>query len=120
VFIGSPQSKPKGKKKAERVGIRDDEDAAKTPPRDYDWASYQQNVSPDYDQWDYLVADPQATHDGTYLDDYDDSDEKSDTIGPTLQIGRMILTERIGGLFRPHYAKEVLYFSSAFSMLNTI
>lgn len=116
MYISSLQSKGKRKTKApsgegtERVSIEDDDSTAKTPSPNYEWASYQQNVSPDYHQWDYLVADPQATHEGTYLDDLDDADQEGHSM-PTLQIGRMILTERIGGLFRPHYAKEVLYFS---------
>ena len=75
-----------------------------TPPRDYEWEAYQQDVDLDDDVWGKLPANPQPAHDGVYEDD---EDRDGDTTDANLQIGRMIMTERVCGLFRPQYAEEV-------------
>lgn len=48
-----------------------------------------------------VVIDPGAKHDGLYSHDAGDDD----SLG--LQIGRLKITERIGGLFRPEAGKRV-------------
>lgn len=90
-----------------QASISNEEEVDQIPIRDYDWAHHQQNLSREKFQWNHLMADPQAMHDANYQDSDNDENEMSDTVGHSLQIGRMILTERIGGFFRPHYAKEV-------------
>lgn len=75
-----------------------------TPPRDYEWEAYQQDVDLDDDVWGKLPANPQPAHDGVYEDD---EDRDGDTMDANLQIGRMIMTERVCGLFRLQYAEEL-------------
>jgi hypothetical protein len=82
-----------------------------TPLRDYEWEVYQMGIAPDQDLWETLEADPEATHDGMYGDDSEDdedgNDSNDDSRDTCLQLGKMIVTERLGGLFRPQYTNEV-------------
>jgi len=87
-----------------------------TPPRDYEWEAYQQDVDLDDDVWGKLPANPQPAHDGVYEDD---EDRDGDTTDANLQIGRMIMTERVCGFFRLQYAEEVFVLFST-RALNSI
>ncbi|OCK84793.1 hypothetical protein K432DRAFT_94554 [Lepidopterella palustris CBS 459.81] len=78
-----------------------------TPPRDYEWEAYQQDVDLDDDVWGKLPADPQTAHDGDFEDEDEDEDPDWVAKDVNLQIGRMVLTDRNGGLFRPQYAEEL-------------
>lgn len=78
-----------------------------TPPRDYEWEAYQQDVQVDHhgDAWEKLPAEPEETPDDVYEDENDDEDEIATDL--TIRIGRMIICENITGFFRPQYAEEV-------------
>ena len=80
-----------------------------TPPRDYEWEAYQQDVQVDHhgDAWEKLPAEPEETPDDVYEDENDDEDEIATDL--TIRIGRMIICENITGFFRPQYAEEVLW-----------
>lgn len=80
---------------------------AQTPPRDFEWEDYLQERSPENDPWDELVVDPVALHDGTYLDEDDDGMVEIGATSRTLRIGKMVITERVGGLIQPGTVKEV-------------
>lgn len=78
-----------------------------TPPRDYEWEAYQQDVEVDPgDAWEKLPAEPEETPDDVYEDENDDEDQIATDL--TIRIGRMIICENITGFFRPQYAEEVL------------
>lgn len=78
-----------------------------TPPRDYEWEAYQQDVEVDADSWERLPAEPEETNDDVYEDENDDEDQIATDL--TIRIGRMIICENITGFFRPQYAEEVLF-----------
>lgn len=82
-----------------------------TPPRDYEWEAYQQDVDIDDDAWEKLPAEPEDLHDDVYEDENEDEDQIATDL--TIRIGRMIICENITGFFRPQYAEEVLPFSLA-------
>jgi hypothetical protein len=83
-----------------------------TPPRDYDWQEYQQDVEVDRgDAWEQLPAEPEETQDDVYEDENDDEDQIATDL--TIRIGRMIICENVTGFFRPQYAEEVLSILSA-------
>lgn len=90
-----------------------------TPPRDYEWEAYQQDVDLDDDVWGRLPANPQPAHDGVYEDDEDRDGDMTDA---NLQIGRMIMTERVCGLFRLQYAEEVfvLFSTRTFNSISSL
>lgn len=50
-----------------------------------------------------FMTDPGAMHDGLYSHDAG----QDDTVDNRLQIGKLKITERIGGLFRPEAGKRV-------------
>ncbi|KAH8727710.1 fungal-specific transcription factor domain-containing protein [Phaeosphaeriaceae sp. PMI808] len=77
-----------------------------TPPRDYEWEAYQQDVEADGDAWERLPAEPEETQDDVYEDEDDDEDQIATDL--TIRIGRMIICENVTGFFRPQYAEEVL------------
>lgn len=78
-----------------------------TPPRDYEWQEYQQDVEVDRgDAWEQLPAEPEETQDDVYEDENDDEDQIATDL--TIRIGRMIICENVTGFFRPQYAEEVL------------
>jgi hypothetical protein len=77
-----------------------------TPPRDYEWEAYQQDVEADQDAWERLPAEPEETQDDVYEDENDDEDQIATDL--TIRIGRMIICENVTGFFRPQYAEEVL------------
>ncbi|KAF1936018.1 fungal-specific transcription factor domain-containing protein [Clathrospora elynae] len=77
-----------------------------TPPRDYEWEAYQQDVEPETDAWERLPAEPEETQDDVYEDENDDEDQIATDL--TIRIGRMIICENVTGFFRPQYAEEVL------------
>lgn len=83
-----------------------------TPPRDYEWEAYQQDVEADGDAWERLPAEPEVAQDDVYEDENDDEDQIATDL--TIRIGRMIICENVTGFFRPQYAEEVL---SALRML---
>ena len=93
--------------------VASQDDNPVTPVRDYEWETYQMGLAPDQDEWETLEADPEATHDGMYGDhgdgEYDGNDSNDDTRDTCLQLGKMIVTERLGGLFRPQYTSEVRF-----------
>ena len=70
-------------------------------------------IGPDQDIWEILEAHPGATHDSLYGDDDEDDDDGNDSNDDTrdtcLQLEKMIVTERLGGLFRPQYTSEVRF-----------
>jgi hypothetical protein len=76
-----------------------------TPPRDYEWEAYQQDVEVDGDAWERLPAEPEVTQDDVYEDENDDEDQIATDL--TIRIGRMIICENVTGFFRPQYAEEV-------------
>lgn len=76
-----------------------------TPPRDYEWEAYQQDVEADGDAWERLPAEPEETQDDVYEDENDDEDQIATDL--TIRIGRMIICENVTGFFRPQYAEEV-------------
>ncbi|KAJ4366812.1 hypothetical protein N0V83_007337 [Neocucurbitaria cava] len=76
-----------------------------TPPRDYEWEAYQQDVEADGDAWERLPAEPEETQDDVYEDENDDEDQIATDL--TIRIGRMIICENITGFFRPQYAEEL-------------
>lgn len=76
-----------------------------TPPRDYEWEAYQQDVEPETDAWERLPAEPEVTQDDVYEDENDDEDQIATDL--TIRIGRMIICENVTGFFRPQYAEEV-------------
>ena len=78
-----------------------------TPPRDYEWEAYQQDVQADGDAWERLPAEPEETQDDVYEDENDDEDQIATDL--TIRIGRMIICENVTGFFRPQYADEVLF-----------
>jgi hypothetical protein len=80
-----------------------------TPPRDYEWEAYQQDIDVDDDAWAKLPLDPQSAHDGVY----EDEDEDWDVTEFNLQIGRMVLVDRVGAPLRPQYCEEVFILDSA-------
>lgn len=82
-----------------------------TPPRDYEWQEYQQDVEVDGDAWERLPAEPEETQDDVYEDENDDEDQIATDL--TIRIGRMIICENVTGFFRPQYAEEVLSALSA-------
>ena len=77
-----------------------------TPPRDYEWEAYQQDVQADGDAWEQLPAEPEETQDDVYEDENDDEDQIATDL--TIRIGRMIICENVTGFFRPQFAEEVL------------
>jgi hypothetical protein len=78
-----------------------------TPPRDYEWQEYQQDVEVDRgDAWEQLPAEPEETQDDVYEDENDDEDQIATDL--TIRIGSMIICENVTGFFRPQYAEEVL------------
>jgi hypothetical protein len=113
IFISGSQA---GTKEGSKPGLRSASPAhaeslhenAQTPPRDFEWEDFLQARAPENGPWDDLVADPEALHDGTYIDEDDDSMVGTEATSRTLQIGKLIITERIGGLFQPGIAIEVL------------
>lgn len=78
-----------------------------TPPRDYDWEAYQQDVEADGDAWERLPAELEEAQDDVYEDENDDEDQIATDL--TIRIGRMIICENVTGFFRPQYAEEVLF-----------
>lgn len=76
-----------------------------TPPRDYEWEAYQQDVEADGDAWETLPAEPEETQDDVYEDENDDEDQIATDL--TIRIGRMIICENVTGFFRPQYAEEL-------------
>ncbi|KAI2614666.1 uncharacterized protein GGS25DRAFT_517513 [Hypoxylon fragiforme] len=62
------------------------------------------DIGGDYDEDHDLEATPLAALDVTYEDD---ADEASDMIDLGIQIGKMRITERIGGLSRPRISEEI-------------
>ncbi|KAE8850833.1 hypothetical protein PTNB85_01249 [Pyrenophora teres f. teres] len=76
-----------------------------TPPRDYEWEAYQQDVEPETDAWERLPAEPEETQDDVYEDEDDDEDQIATDL--TIRIGRMIICENVTGFFRPQYAEEL-------------
>lgn len=77
-----------------------------TPPRDYEWQEYQQDVEVDRgDAWEQLPAEPEETQDDVYEDENDDEDQIATDL--TIRIGRMIICENVTGFFRPQYAEEL-------------
>ncbi|KAF2128674.1 hypothetical protein P153DRAFT_342673 [Dothidotthia symphoricarpi CBS 119687] len=77
-----------------------------TPPRDYEWEAYQQDVEvDDGDAWERLPAEPEETQDDVYEDENDDEDQIATDL--TIRIGRMIICENVTGFFRPQYAEEL-------------
>ncbi|KAF2263844.1 fungal-specific transcription factor domain-containing protein [Lojkania enalia] len=76
-----------------------------TPPRDYEWEAYQQDVDIDADSWERLPAEPEETGDDVYEDENEDEDQIATDL--TIRIGRMIICENITGFFRPQYAEEL-------------
>ncbi|EMD92535.1 hypothetical protein COCC4DRAFT_162815 [Bipolaris maydis ATCC 48331] len=76
-----------------------------TPPRDYEWEAYQQDVEPETDAWERLPAEPEETQDDVYEDENDDEDQIATDL--TIRIGRMIICENVTGFFRPQYAEEL-------------
>ncbi|KAI5866596.1 hypothetical protein GGS23DRAFT_278651 [Durotheca rogersii] len=62
------------------------------------------DISGDYDEDRDLEATPLAALDLTYEDD---ADGPSDMIDLGIQIGKMRITERIGGLSRPRISEEI-------------
>ncbi|KAH7074474.1 hypothetical protein BKA63DRAFT_314583 [Paraphoma chrysanthemicola] len=76
-----------------------------TPPRDYEWEAYQQDVEADGDAWERLPAEPEETQDDVYEDENDDEDQIATDL--TIRIGRMIICENVTGFFRPQYAEEL-------------
>jgi hypothetical protein len=87
-----------------------------TPPRDYDWEAYQQDVEVDRDGWENLPAEPEETSDDVFEDENDDENQISNDL--TIRIGRMIICENITGFFRPQYAEEVLCILFAFTSMR--
>ncbi|KAI0176174.1 hypothetical protein GGR52DRAFT_571143 [Hypoxylon sp. FL1284] len=65
----------------------------------------QQNILGDDDEESYLEVTPLAVSDVTYGDDVD---EAGDMIDLGIKIGKMRITERIGGLSRPRISEEIL------------
>lgn len=86
-----------------------------TPPRDYDWEAYQQDVEADGDAWERLPAELEEAQDDVYEDENDDEDQIATDL--TIRIGRMIICENVTGFFRPQYAEEVLSALSAYLRL---
>jgi len=86
-----------------------------TPPRDYEWEAYQQDVEADQDAWERLPAEPEESQDDVYEDENDDEDQIATDL--TIRIGRMIICENVTGFFRPQYAEEVLSTLFAFFVL---
>jgi hypothetical protein len=78
-----------------------------TPPRDYEWEAYQQDVEADRDAWERLPAEPEETQDDVFEDENDDEDQIATDL--TIRIGRMIICENVTGFFRPQYAEEVVF-----------
>ncbi|KAH9859853.1 hypothetical protein IAQ61_011635 [Plenodomus lingam] len=76
-----------------------------TPPRDYDWEAYQQDVEPEGDAWERLPAEREEAQDDVYEDENDDEDQIATDL--TIRIGRMIICENVTGFFRPQYAEEL-------------
>ncbi len=76
-----------------------------TPPRDYEWESYQQDVQASGENWERLPAEPEEMQDDVYEDENDDEDQIGTDL--TIRIGRMIICENVTGFFRPQYAEEV-------------
>ena len=76
-----------------------------TPPRDYEWESYQQDVQASGETWERLPAEPEEMQDDVYEDENDDEDQIGTDL--TIRIGRMIICENVTGFFRPQYADEV-------------
>ncbi|KAF2854109.1 fungal-specific transcription factor domain-containing protein [Plenodomus tracheiphilus IPT5] len=76
-----------------------------TPPRDYDWEAYQQDVEPEADAWERLPAEMEEAQDDVYEDENDDEDQIATDL--TIRIGRMIICENVTGFFRPQYAEEL-------------
>ncbi|KAI0136580.1 hypothetical protein BJ170DRAFT_677453 [Xylariales sp. AK1849] len=64
-------------------------------------------VEVDYDEERDLEASPLVALDLTYEDDADGADGADDMIDLGIQIGRMRITERIGGLSRPRISEEI-------------
>lgn len=62
------------------------------------------DIAGEYDDEGDLEATPLAALDVTYEDD---ADEAGDMIDLGIQIGKMRITERIGGLSRPRISEEV-------------
>ncbi|KAI5459595.1 hypothetical protein BGZ63DRAFT_455200 [Mariannaea sp. PMI_226] len=65
----------------------------------------------DDEEDEYLEPTPLAVQDAAYANDTDDDDDNGgagDTDSLGFKIGRMRLTERIGGLYRPWIADELL------------
>lgn len=62
------------------------------------------DIADEYDEGRDLEASPFAALDLTYEDDVDDA---GDMIDLGIQIGKMRITERIGGLSRPRISEEV-------------
>jgi hypothetical protein len=90
-----------------------------TPPRDYEWEAYQQDVEVDPgDAWERLPAEPEETPDDVYEDENDDEDQIATDL--TIRIGRMIICENITGFFRPQYAEEVLSSLPSSTVLHRI
>ncbi|KAF1995115.1 hypothetical protein P154DRAFT_446218 [Amniculicola lignicola CBS 123094] len=82
-----------------------------TPPRDYDWEAYQQDVDVDGDAWETLPAEPEEANDDVFEDENEDEDQIATDL--TIRIGRMIICENITGFFRPQYAEELAKLLSA-------
>lgn len=61
----------------------------------------------DYDDERNLEATPLVALDLTYEDDADGADGADDMIDLGIQIGKMRITERIGGLSRPRISEEI-------------
>lgn len=76
-----------------------------TPPRDFDWEVYQQDVQREHPLWENLTsnATPNVGDDGSLCDVGDDDDHEE----VILKLGRMVITQRIDGLTVSHYTKEV-------------
>lgn len=93
-------------------------DVAKSTPTK---STLQQRILADdiaggYGEGHDLEATPFATLDVTYEDDVDDA---GDMIDLGIQIGKMRITERIGGLSRPRISEEVWATSHGYAMVHS-
>ncbi|KAF2760737.1 hypothetical protein EJ05DRAFT_435648 [Pseudovirgaria hyperparasitica] len=82
-------------------GKNRDSDQEATPPRDFEWESYQQDVVPDRDLYESLDT---HTREDTPQDERDDGESMLDMV---FKYGKLVVTQRIDGVSLAHYAKDV-------------
>jgi hypothetical protein len=101
------------KEKAGQIERQLERDVAKVSRAAQQQRFVADDVDDEYDEERDLEITPMVALDATYEDDVDGSD---DVIDLGIQIGRMRITERIGGLNRPRISEEVGSFSLAHTM----